>query len=316
MKKIIFILFLFVSSFIISQEKFSKEISFITDNDLYVSVVRDRYYTSGIFLSYKYLSKNKKESLEKKILEWQLRQEMYTPYKSTITNILQHDRPFAGYLYGSYGVNRIYKNEQIFNTSVQFGVIGPNAFAKEVQQFIHDIYGFKKAEGWQYQIKNSLALNFNTKYIKPIFKSKNNSFDLFWKNDLNLGTVYTNASSGFYSRIGFKPLKKITNSIAFNTNLNNEQNNTFREIESFFYINPMIKYVVYDATIQGSFLNKTSLVTKDVMPFVFDIEFGIKFTAKRFNFGYAFIYNTSESKDLRYTYGHKYGTISINYLLR
>lgn len=315
MKKIIFTLFLFIASFAISQEQFSKEISFITDNDLYVSVIRDRYYTSGIFLGYKFLSKNKNEGIEKRIVEWQLRHEMYTPYKSTVTNILEHDRPFAGYLYGSFGINRVYKNQQILKTSVQLGVIGANAKAKELQEFIHDIYGFKKAVGWDYQIKNALAINFKADYIKPLFKNENKTLDILWQNNINIGTVYTNTSTGFYTRIGLKPLQKITNSIAFGTNLNDNQNNSFRKIESFFYVNPMIRYNLYDATIQGSFLNKTSEVTREIMPFVFDVELGIKFTANRFNFGYAFIYNTSKSKDLRYTYGHKYGTISVNYLL-
>jgi hypothetical protein len=316
MKYIVFILVLFVSSITISQEKFSQEISFITDNDLYVSTVRDRYYTSGIFLAYRYLSNNKNKSLEKRILEWKLGQEMYTPYKAVVTNISEHDRPFSGYLYGSFGINRIYKKSQILNTSIQIGVIGSNSYAEELQEFIHDIYGFKKAVGWEYQIKNAFALNFNTEYLKTVLKTKKNNFDITWTNNLNLGTVYTNISTGFNARIGFEPLQKLSNSIAFNTSLNNEQNNSFRELESFFYIKPMLRYALYDATLQGSFLNNTSLITKELVPLVFDVEIGLRFTANRFNFGYAFIYNTSKSKDLRYTYGHKYGRITINYLIR
>ena len=316
MKYIVFILVLFVSSITISQEKFSQEISFITDNDLYVSTVRDRYYTSGIFLAYRYLSNNKNKSLEKRILEWKLGQEMYTPYKAVVTNINEHDRPFAGYLYGSFGINRIYKKSQILNTSIQIGVIGSNSYAEELQEFIHDIYGFNKAIGWEYQIKNAVALNFNAEYLKTILKTEKNNFDITWINNLNLGTVYTNMSTGFYARIGLKPLQKLSNSIAFNTSLNNEQNNSFRELESFLYIKPMLRYALYDATLQGSFLNNTSLITKDLVPLVFDVEIGLRFTANRFNFGYAFIYNTSKSKDLRYTYGHNYGRITINYLIR
>ena len=78
----------------------------------------------------------------------------------------------------------------------------------------------------------------------------------------------------------------------------------------------MLRYALYDATLQGSFLNKGSEVTKELIPLVFDIQFGLKFTVNRFNFGYIFNYNTSKSKDLRYTYGNKYGTINLNYLLR
>ena len=79
MKYFLFLVLVFVPLFTISQEKFSREISFITENDLYTSVVRDRYYSSGIFLVYRYLSNKKNKSQEKRILEWKLGQEMYTP---------------------------------------------------------------------------------------------------------------------------------------------------------------------------------------------------------------------------------------------
>lgn len=316
MKRLILILVLFVSSFSISQEKFSKEISFITDNDLYVSTIRDRYYTSGIFLSYRTLAQKKEQNLEKRIFEWKIGHEMYTPYKAIVTSVLKHDRPFAGYLYGSFGINRVYKNNQTLNTAIQIGVLGSNSYAEELQEFIHNIYDFKKAEGWEYQIKNAFALNFNAEYLKTVLNSKNNYFDITWINKLNLGSVYTNISSGFYTRIGFKSLQGLSNSIAFNSNLNNKQTSSFREVESFFYVKPMLRYALYDATLQGSFLNKSSEVTKEITPLVFDVELGIKFTANRFNFGYVFIYNTSKSKGLRYNYGHKYGSLVINYLLR
>ncbi len=316
MKYFTLILVFFVSSYSISQEKFSKEISLVTDNDLYISTVRDRYYTSGIFLSFRYLSKKQNSSLEKLIYEWKLNHEMYTPYKSTVDNITKHDRPFAGYLYGSFGIKRVYKKNQILNTSIQLGVIGPNAYAKELQELIHNVYGFKESIGWEYQIHNALALNFNAAYFKTILDTENKKFDITWVNDVNFGTVYTNISTGFYSRIGLKSLQNLKNSIAFDTNLNNEKTNYFREIESFFYIKPTLRYAVYDATLQGSFLNKNSPVTKEITPIVFDVELGLRFTANRLNFGYAFHYNTNKSKGLRYDYGNKYGRLIINYLLR
>lgn len=315
MRYMISFCFLFFSFFIFSQKKLSKEISLITDNDLYVSTKKDRYYTSGIFLSYRYLSKTKKENQEKRILEWQIGHEMFSPYKAIVQSINEHDRPFASYLYGSFGVNRVYKNHKILNTSVQIGFIGPKAFGEELQDFIHDIYGFKKATGWQYQIKSAFGFNLNTGYSQFLVKDASNYYDIYWINAAKLGTVYTNISSGFFARIGFKPLAKMMNSIAFKTNLNDKNTNFKREVESFLYIKPIVRYAFYDATLQGSFLNNTSLVTKELVPLVFNVEAGLKFTANRFNFGYAFHYSTNKSKELRNNNGNIYGTISINYLL-
>jgi Uncharacterized protein conserved in bacteria (DUF2219). len=48
------------------QNTYNKEFSFITDNDLYTSTQHDRYYTSGIFITYKYASRRANSKLQKK----------------------------------------------------------------------------------------------------------------------------------------------------------------------------------------------------------------------------------------------------------
>lgn len=307
--------FLFSVNFL-AQQKFSKEISLVTDNDLYTSADRDRYYTSGVFLTYRYLAENKNLNLEKRIFEWQIVHKMYTPNKPIVQVISEHDRPFAGYLYGSFGIHRVYKTNTIFNTSLQIGVVGPSAKSDELQNGLHSLYGFREVTGWKYQIKDAFGLNFGAEYIKFLGKDSSNTLDASWVNSVNLGTVFSDVSTGLKLRLSFIPLQEITNSIAFNTNLNDENTKQKSQIESFFYFKPTLRYALYDATLQGSFLNTSSEVTKELIPFVFDMELGFKFTANRFNFGYVFNYNTSKSEGLRYTYGNKYGSIIINYLLR
>lgn len=315
MKYVVLAVFLFFSLTLCSQQKFSREFSFMNDNDLYVSVKRDRYYTNGMFLNYSYLSDNKKEHIEKRILQWQIGQKMFTPYKAIVESIDNHDRPFAAYLYGGFGITNVYKSNKILTTSFELGTIGENAFGKELQDFIHNIYGFKKAIGWEHQIKNAFGLNFKAAYHNFLVKDSSGYYDLTWINNAQIGTVFTDISSGFYGRMGFKPLQKMINSIAFNTNLNNESTTDVREVESFLFIKPTLRYAFYDATIQGSFLNSGSEVTKEIIPVVFNIEIGWKFTANRFHFAYVFNYNTSKSEGLRYTYGNKFGTIAVHYLM-
>jgi lipid A 3-O-deacylase len=315
MKKRILYLFLFLALNMYSQKKFSKQISFITENDLYTSTYDDRYYTNGMFLSFRYLAKEKHENLEKKVFEWEIGHEMYTPNKAVTLDLKNHDRPFAGYLYGSFGINRLYKNNQSFKTTLQLGVIGSNAFSKELQDFIHDIYGFIKAVGWKHQIKNALALNINAEYNRFLAKDTSNRFDIAWINSGKVGTVFTNISSGFLTRFGFKPLQSLVNSTAYNTNINNDNTTYFNAVESFIFIKPSVRYAFYDATLQGSFLNKGSEVTAELVPLVLSLEIGFKFTANKFNFGYTVKYNTNKSKNLKFNNGHKYGAISLNYLL-
>ncbi|WP_417800356.1 lipid A deacylase LpxR family protein [Tenacibaculum sp.] len=311
MKKNVLLLFTLLSLPSFSQHKYAKEFSFINDNDLYISTHQDRYYTNGAFLTYRFLSKNQNKNVDKKIYEIQLGHHMYTPYKAIVETVEEHDRPFAGYLFGSFGVNKFYTNESILKTAIQIGAIGSSSFGEELQGIIHKIYGFKEATGWNYQIKDAVTLNLKADYIKKI--TRDNLFDLTWVSSARLGTVYTDFSTGLYSRIGFKPLENIINSIAFHGNLNNQNTNFNNKAEVFLYLKPMLHYIAYDATIEGSFLNNGSPVTFDIKPFTFTTEIGIRFTSNRFNFGYVVNYHTKKLKSSRVPKGNFYGSIQLNY---
>ncbi|MBL4605374.1 MAG: lipid A deacylase LpxR family protein [Flavobacteriaceae bacterium] len=306
-------LFFFVVTTTFSQQKLSKEFSFVSDNDLYVSIKKDQYYSNGIFLSYRYLASDFGD-YEKKIYEFQLGHEIYTPFKPTVISVLQHDRPFAGYLYGSFGILRAYKNKSILKTNIQFGVMGPNAMGEELQKAIHRIYNFALPVGWKYQIKNTLALNFDVNYIKSLLTDVSNHYDINFINRLRVGTIFNEISSGFMGRIGFSELQSIHNSIAFNTSLNNENTNFTRGIESFLYYQTSLTYVLYDATIEGSLFTKNSPLTFKPKSFRFDLEVGFKFTSNRWNFGYAYHFHSNKLPNLRKNKGNDYGRLIFSYL--
>jgi len=316
MKKKLIILFLLLSSVIFSQEKFSKEFSILSDNDLYVSLYNDRYYTNALFLSYKYLSAKKSEKLHKKIIEWQIGHEMYSPYKAVVSNVFLHDRPFAAYLYGSFSYDLVYKNHQNLKTEIQLGLIGKHAFGRELQNFVHDIYGFERAVGWDFQIKDALALNFNADYINHIGMNSTEYVDFNVIGKARVGTVYTDLAVGFVSRFGLIKLTDIANSIAFRTNINDGNTDFSRELEAFVYVKPMVHGVLYDATLQGSFLNTGSPVTKNPYAVKFELEVGLQFTLNRVNFGYIINYQTNKTDNLNFNTGNTFGRISLAYLIR
>ena len=310
MRFFLFFLFFSVTILSVSQSNFSKEISFINDNDLYTSFYRDGYYTNGMFLTLRAFKNDNVEKASKKIYKFQIGHLMFTAQKSTYPFASLHDRPFAGYFFGSFGIDRFYKSNNILTTDIEIGVIGPNAKGKELQSFMHSIYNYPEPLGWKHQIQNAFAINFNTNFLYYFKKISSNLFDVSNYNTLKLGTIFTSVSSGVYSRIGFKKLQPFNNSVAFNSNLNKSKQN---HSESFVFIKPMLNYVLYDATIQGSFLNKTSPVTFDVMPFNFSLEIGYKYYRKRFLYGYTYTYHTKKLKSLKATNSNSYGSIYIGY---
>lgn len=306
-------IFLFFSICIFSQQKFSKEISFVNDNDLYISTSKDQYYTNGMFLAYRTLVTHSTK-LYKRIYEIQLGHEIYTPYRANVTNIARHDRPFAGYFYGNFGIIRAYKTNTLLKTNIQLGILGEDAFGEELQDFIHDIYNFRSSNGWNYQIRNTLALNFDTEYINALGTDKSTHHDINFVSKFRFGTIFNEVTLGFFGRLGLKELQSISNSIAFNTHLNNEKTFWTRGIESFFYYKPTLTYVVYDATIQGSLFNNNSPITYKPKAIRFDLELGYKFTSNKWNFGYAFHFHSNKLSNLRNDNGNYYGRLLFSYL--
>tara|TARA_B100000795_G_C22794461_1_gene438625 strand:- start:125 stop:1072 length:948 start_codon:yes stop_codon:yes gene_type:complete len=313
--RLFFILIFFsLAKVTFSQEKLSKEFSLITENDLYVSPQKDRYYSNGLFFTYRYLNKNFKK-LDKKIIEFQIGHQIFTPYKSTVVNINLHDRPFAAYLFGGFGITKVFKNKTLLKNNIQIGVVGKSAFGQELQEAIHEIYNFKTPNGWKYQIRNTVAINFNTEYYKALSNNKSNYLDSNFIGKISLGTIFNEAKIGVIGRIGFKKLQPLHNSIAFNTNLNNQATFNVNNIESFLYYQTSLSYIAFDATIEGSLFNDDSPVTYSPKAFRFDIEIGYKFTAKRWNFGYAYYFHTNKIDNLRNNNGNDYGGLFFSYLL-
>ncbi|WP_233897801.1 lipid A deacylase LpxR family protein [Tenacibaculum piscium] len=327
MKQKIFFFLILYKTTLFAQQKQPKEFSIITDNDLYISLTQDRYYTNGLFLTYRYLAKKTSKNALKnrqKVIEFKLGNQMYTPFKASVKYPENHDRPFAGYSFGSIGITRFYQNNTLLKTDLQIGMLGSASKSKELQSFVHTLYGYEKITGWKYQIKNTFGFNFKINYLKSLTRLKNNLnklntiyIDANWISTVNFGTIHTDISTGFYTRIGLKPLQKIINSIAFHGNLikNTDAKTDKSKIESFIYIKPMLHYVAYDATIQGGFLSEnTNPITYRINPFKMTTEIGIRFTANHFNFGYIIKHHTKKLKSWRVPSHNFYGTLEFNYM--
>ena len=299
---------------VFSQQKFSKEFSFTNDNDLYASISRDQYYSNGLFFQYRYLASDFKK-FSKKIYELELGHEIYSPWKSTVSSVLEHDRPFAAHLYGKFGILRVYEDQRMLKTSVQLGVVGEDALGQELQDVIHDIYNFVNAIGWEFQIRNMLSLNINALYVDALGTDESNHYDMNFIAKARLGTTFNELTGGFKGRIGVKrELQPLDNSIAFGTHLNDEKTAHTRGIESFFYYETTLSLVAYDATVQGSLFNDNSPLTFDINPLRFDLEIGYRFTSNRWNFGYAYHYHSNKLPNLRRNGGHYYGQVFLGYL--
>src|SRR6478672_4412536 len=136
---------------------YKNEMGFKSENDAYLGIKQDRYYTNGLFISFRSAIKPSDTSkIIKKIWSLKIGQEMYNPKSGATYSIDAVDRPFAAYSYGSTSLQWLLKSENIFKAEIQFGITGPSAFGEEGQKFIHRTFGFYDIRGWQYQVKDEI----------------------------------------------------------------------------------------------------------------------------------------------------------------
>lgn len=136
--------------------------------------------------------------------EWgmKLAQTIYTPENKDSDKPQYGDRPYAGYLRGSY-FQHILVGQQDDYFQVDVGVIGPASGAEDVQTTAHQWWGMALPQGWEYQLKNEPTLNV------AYFKSYSHRFAPWLEYKplmgVNFGNVLVDAEIGNFVRAGYNP---------------------------------------------------------------------------------------------------------------
>ena len=293
----------------------STEIGAETDNDSYLMQGSDRYYTDGIFFYYRHALKIKSTDsakLRNKVLGFEMGQKIFNPrtgsiYYNGADQPSLVDRPFAGYLYVGSTLNFLYNSESNLKISAQLGIVGPGSYAKQIQTFVHDNFGFYHPSGWEYQINNDYELNLSAEYNRLL--ARGSWIDVSLASYLNLGNGFTGAGVGPLVRLGL--FNQLFNSVSTQSTVSRGEVKGLRhKHELFFYYKPLANYVAFDATIQGGlFDNHSGLeITKNKEPFIFSQQFGVAFTTNRFVFDIAAIFHTLDDKEM--IQSHQWGTVT------
>lgn len=292
------------------------EFGFQSDNDSFLGSGSDRYYTNGLFVFLRHglqIKPADSVKLKNKVLGFELGQKIFNPQSGSIPSQQLIDRPFAGYLYAGSSLNFLYANETNLKLSAQIGVIGPDALGEEAQNVIHDTFGFYALHGWEYQIENSFQLNFAAEYNRLLARTE--GIDVTLNTYGRLGTGFTGVAAGALIRLG--DFNQLFNSVSTqSTAINNRQFIPLEKRELFFYIKPLLNYVAYDATIEGSLFKKhdeagSSEVTLTHKPLVFMQQFGVAYGGSRWIVDLAATFSTKDVKEMKRA--HQWGSATLVY---
>ncbi|HEY4264951.1 MAG TPA: lipid A deacylase LpxR family protein [Micropepsaceae bacterium] len=132
-------------------------------------------------------------------------QNIYTPSDLNTANPPPTARPYAGFLYGAFGLVGD-SGTHLDQLQVMLGVVGPDSLAEESQRWIHGIIHDRKPLGWSTQLHNEPGLI--VQYERSIKLIPPRSvlgliFDAEPHYGLAVGNVYDYVNAGAMARFGF-----------------------------------------------------------------------------------------------------------------
>ncbi|MBX9785349.1 MAG: lipid A deacylase LpxR family protein [Chitinophagaceae bacterium] len=297
-KRLLFTALMFIVISGSAQTKiFTKELTVVTDNDNYDFELTDRYYSNGFIINYNWLSQKTSAAVSKTINRTEFSHKVYNPIINnySLDNVLQHmDRPYAGWLSGSYGVTKIYTKQHVLQYNVTVGIMGPGALGEQIQNGWHKLIGLYKVYGWDRQLKNEPGFNLSAEYYHSLSQSapqKNISVHAVSK--ATLGNTFTNIAAGMLLKLGWLNQENETGYWSGNLGASSK---TFRKNEFIFFLEPLLQYQAYNATVQGGLFRKDKGVfISAIEPIVFQTKTGIMFTGNKFGFRWYYTFRTKEA---------------------
>ena len=140
--------------------------------------------------------------------EFSFGQNMYTPSDTSRSDLITDDRPYAGWSYVGLAYHRKTKFvdhlDFLDSVEIQMGIVGPQGYAKETQDLVHDLRNIDKAEGWDHQLKNEpgLVVAFERKWLFYPNSTSSLTADVIVHTGGAVGNVATYLNTGLEVRFG------------------------------------------------------------------------------------------------------------------
>ncbi|MES2557381.1 MAG: lipid A deacylase LpxR family protein [Bacteroidota bacterium] len=240
------------------------------ENDLFAQT--DRYYTQGIALGFKTSISAEsrlnrlffKVPSSKKRIGLGLDQQVFTPTSIRSDSLLDHDRPYAATLRLTSVFETIDTiNHRIFGWQFSVGMIGPGALGKETQTGIHKATNNFLPLGWQHQLNSGLILDIGA-HVNYRLLAVHRWLSVDLNAQANLGTGNTSLLAG-----GTINLRMVKNRFGLGC-----------------YFKPAVRFVGYDASLQGSLIGSKSeytIASNQLERIISEQESGIRLQLGRFS---------------------------------
>lgn len=263
----------------------SEQVEFRHDNDFLL--LTDRYYSSGLFLTYRKLLSKGIFKANTEQIDFTINQEVYTPSQTQSTNSALFDRPYAGFagLKTSWSTA---KENQLFRAEILLGIAGLNSGAGGLQRAFHDAIGILDSPLWVDELNDSFHLNLYFSYVKEWEIAPNpfgTRFAIIPNIALGSRDIYIEPETVFY----FGKRNDVANSISYNRIDASSK-------ELYFALRASYRNVFYNGLIEGNLFGDSSPVLVDSSNAIW--RFGLDFyrRANRNDYKLGIRFNTRETQ--------------------
>ncbi|MBO0929642.1 lipid A deacylase LpxR family protein [Fibrella sp. HMF5036] len=228
--------------------------------------VSDRYFSNGLRLSHlsNYWKKwptrvallrlSAKENRDyRSLYSFSAGQELYTPRNTTwvMRPLYPNDRPYAGYLYFSWGLTTADPiGARRLSSAITLGMIGPASGAAELQREIHHLMGQPMPAGWGTQIKNDPIISYTVRYEGRAIPRFTPAFDVISDVEGTIGSLMNTAGMGGTLRIGL-----FNDYFQHPTGLYQAGDESSRTFQCYAFCRVGFQAVLDNALMQGGWLN-------------------------------------------------------------
>lgn len=222
----------------------------------------------------------------------------FTPTDIGRRDILFNDRPFASCLMlKTFAISVDTVRQSRLSAVLSTGAIGPVAFGEGMQTTIHRWINGVKPRGWRHQIQNDVIINYELNHEKQIYQYKN-FFLLATNAQVRVGTLSDKAQIGLTLMAG-----KLNSPF-----LTSGSKNRF---QLYFYNQPLLGFIAYDATLQGGLFNRANpytLSASELNRVTFQDNFGIVLKTRKVYLEY---YQSILTREFKSGMPHRWGGFRI-----
>jgi lipid A 3-O-deacylase len=226
-------------------------------------------------------------------------QAIFTPSDDLATELLPGDRPYAAALLFGIGYNAR-KGDDLHTTLLRFGILGPSARGKEVQETWHDWIDVETFHGWDHQLRDEPLLQLVKERMRR-YSIRGAPGEARWSQDVilhwggALGNYSTHANLGAEGRFGWKlpddfgstPLRPAGENTA-----PARKGDAERGWAGHFFATFDARWVLHDITLDGNSWKDSHSVEKK--PFVADVGYGMAITKGRWKLAFARYFRSYE----------------------